>query len=137
MALSETLCWEVLRSCKAQVVSTRWLKGDHANEPDLVNCLPQFVIERDLVLRHGRQQIEDSMHFLEKRGYLLRHGFQGLTRVAFQLSDDALKALEGGNFLPEEQRAFREALVDLRQPGFWGMKVNLGEAWRRLKKWRK
>jgi hypothetical protein len=77
------------------------------------------------------------MYFLEKRGYLLRHGFQGLTRVAFQLSDDALKALEGGNFLPEEQRAFREALVDLRQPGFWGMKVNLGEAWRRLKKWRK
>jgi hypothetical protein len=47
-----------------------------------------------------------------------------------------LDALENGSFAPEEQHAFREALVDVRQPGLWGMKFNLGEAWRRLQKWR-
>jgi hypothetical protein len=134
MAISEALCWEVLRQCKGQRVSAKWLKGDHANDPPLENALPLFVLERDLVLRHSKQQIEDSLYFLEKRGYLYRHGFQGLTRVAFQLSESALEVLDGGAFSDEEQRAFRESLVDLRQPGLWGLKFNLGEAWRRLMK---
>jgi hypothetical protein len=69
-------------------------------------------------------------------GYLIRHGFQGLTRVVFQLSESALAVLEKGQFSPEEQQAFREALLDIRQPGLWGMKFNLGEVWRRFKKWR-
>jgi DNA-binding PadR family transcriptional regulator len=87
-------------------------------------------------LRHTRQQIEDSLYFLEKRGYLIRHGFPGLTRVVYQLSDDALKIIETGRFLPEEEQAFQEALLDIRQPGLWGVKFNLGEAWRRVSKWR-
>lgn len=76
------------------------------------------------------------MYFLEKRGYLIRHGFQGLTRVVFQLSESAFEVLEKGQFSIEEQHAFREALLDIRQPGLWGMKFNLGEAWRRFNKWR-
>lgn len=97
-------------------------------------CNSPFVIERDLVLRHKRSQIEDSLYFLEKRGYLIRHGFQGLTRVAFQLSESALTMLNGGSFPPDEQQAFREALLDVKQASLWGMKLNLGEAWRRLSK---
>ncbi|MEO7862519.1 MAG: hypothetical protein ABIU05_19220 [Nitrospirales bacterium] len=115
---------------------SKWFKGDHSTDANLENALPLFAIERDLVLRHARQQIEDSLYFLEKRGYLIRHGFQGLTRVVFQLSADALKILDAGRFLPEEQRAFRESLLDIRQPGMWGLKFNLGEVWRRLKKWK-
>ncbi|MEQ1775501.1 MAG: hypothetical protein ABL891_17130 [Burkholderiales bacterium] len=76
------------------------------------------------------------MFFLEKRGYLIRHGFQGLTRVAFQLSDEALTVLDKGEFLPEEQQAFRESLIDARQTELWGLKLNLGELWRRFKKWK-
>jgi hypothetical protein len=136
MAVSEKLCWEVLTSCKGQSVSAKWLKGDHATEPPLENALPLFVLERDLVLRHAKQQIEDSLYFLEKRGYLHRHGFHGLTRVAFQLSESALSVLEARSFSEEEQRAFREALFDAKQPGLWGFKFNLGEAWRRLNKLR-
>jgi hypothetical protein len=136
MAVSEKLCWEVLTSCKGQSVSAEWLKGDHATEPPLANALPLFVLERDLVLRHTKQQIEDSLYFLEKRGYLLRHGFHGLTRVAFQLSEVALSVLEADSFSEEEQRAFREALFDAKQPGLWGFKFDLGEAWRRLNKFR-
>jgi hypothetical protein len=130
------LCWEVLNSCKGQSVSSKWLKGDHAVDPPLTNALPLFVLERDLVLRHTKQQIEDSLYFLEKRGYLHRHGFHGLTRVAFQLSEAALSVLETGSFSLEEQRAFRESLLDVKQPGLWGIKFNLGEAWRRFKKLR-
>ncbi|MFZ2540546.1 MAG: hypothetical protein WAW75_02100 [Gallionella sp.] len=136
MAISEKLCWEVLKSCKGESVLSTWFKSENSTDPDLKNALPLFVIERDLVLRHSKQQIEDSLYFLEKRGYLLRHGFQGLTRVVFQLSDSALAVLEGGAFSEEEQQAFREALLDVRTPGLWGLKLNVGEALRRFKKWR-
>ena len=136
MAISEKLCWEVLKSCKGQSVSAKWLKGENSNDPPLANSLPRFVLERDLVLRHTKQQIEDSLYFLEKRGYLYRHGFEGLTRVAFQLSDSALAVLESGSFSEEEQQAFRESLLDIKTPGLWGLKFNLGEVWRRLNKWR-
>ena len=136
MAVSEKLCWEILRSCKGQSVSAKWLKGDHATDPALENALPLFVLERDLCLRDTKQQIEDSLYFLEKRGYLRRHGFHGLTRVAFQLSESALSVLEAGSFSAEEQRAFSEALFDAKRPGIWGLKFNLGEAWRRFNKLR-
>jgi hypothetical protein len=136
VAISEKLCWEVLNSCKGQSVSSTWLKGDHATDPPIENAHPLVVIERDLVLRHRKQQIEDSLFFLEKRGYLIKHGFTGLTRVALQLSKPALDVLKTGAFLPEEQQAFREALVDIKQPGIWGMKFNAGELWRRFQKWR-
>ena len=134
MSISETLCWEVLRNAKGQSVSSTWLKGEHSNDPPIKNAVPQFVLERDLVLRHSKSEIEDSVYFLEKRGYLIRHGFQGLTRVAFELSESALAALKCGSFSDEEQHAFREALFDLKKPGWFGMKINLGEAWRRFKK---
>lgn len=136
MTISEKLCWEVLKSFKGVSVLSTWYKGEGSTDPDLKNALPLFVIERDLLLRHSKQQIEDSLYFLEKRGYLLRHGFQGLTRVVFQLSDSALAVLESGSFPEEEQQAFQEALLDVRTPGLWGLKFNLGEAWRRIKKWR-
>ena len=136
MAISESLCWEVLRSCKGVSVLDSWFKGSPSTAPDIQNALPLFTLEKDLVLRHTKQQIEDSLYFLEKRGYLLKHGFQGLTRVVFQLSAAALVVLESGSFSAEEQQAFREALIDARTPGVWGLKFNLGEAWRRLNKWR-
>jgi hypothetical protein len=135
MAISEKLCWDVLKMARGKSVSCVWLKGEHCQEQPLQNTIPLFVLERELVLRHQKNQIEDSLYFLEKRGYLVKHGFQGLTRVAMQLSDLALEALNKETFSPEEQAAFRVALLDLRQPGLYGMKFNIGEAWRRLRKW--
>ena len=134
MSISETLCWEVLRNAEGESVSRAWLKGEHSNNTPINNAIPLFVLEKDLVLRHSKNEIEDSLYFLEKRGYLIRHGFQGFTRVAFELSDSALVVLKSGSFSDEEQQAFREALFDVRQPGWLGMKVNLGDAWRRFKK---
>jgi hypothetical protein len=137
VAVSEKLCWEVLKRCKGQSVSSKWSKGDDSDDPPIENALPLVVLERELVLRHGKHQIDDSLYFLEKRGYLIKHGYSGLTRVAYQLSNAALTVLESGTFSAEEQQAFREFLVDVRQPGLWGMKLNLAEAWRRFTKWRK
>jgi hypothetical protein len=120
MPISEKLCWEVLKSCKGQSLSAKWLKGEHSTDPPLKNCLLLFMLERDLVLQHTKQEIEDSLYFLEKRGYLYRHGFQGFTRVVFQLSDSALAVLRSGSFSEEEQQAFRDTLLDIRHPGLWG-----------------
>jgi hypothetical protein len=136
LAISEKLCWDILKSIEGQSVSRVWLKGEHSKEPPLQNAVPLVVLERDLVLRYQKNQIEDSLYFLEKRGYLTRYGFQGLTRVAFQLTASGANVLKTRTFTPEEQQAFREALLDLKQPGVWGMKFNLAEAWRRLRKWR-
>jgi hypothetical protein len=134
MAISEALCWEVLRMIKGQSTLNKWFKGSDTDEPDFAHALPLFEIERRLVLRHKRSEIEDSLYFLQKRGYLIEHGFSGLTRVVLQLSPSALAVLEYGNFDAEEQQAFREALFDLKQPGWMGLKFNLGELWRRLRK---
>jgi uncharacterized protein YjaZ len=116
-------------------VSSVWLKGEHSKEPPLQNAIPLFELECNLVLRYSKIQIKDSLYFLEMRGYLIKHGFQGLTRVAFRLSESALVVLKSRAFTNEEQKAFREALFDMKQPGLWGMKFNVGEAWRRIKKW--
>lgn len=134
LAISEDVCWRILRLAQGKSVATKWLKGEQSVEPALQNAIPLSVLEHDLVLRHTKAQIEDSLCFLEKRGYLIRHGFQGLTRVAFQLSEKALTALRVEAFSAEEQGAFREALLDIKQPALWGMRLNLGETWRRLKR---
>jgi len=134
MSISETLCWAVLRNAEGESVSSAWLKGEHSNDAPIKNAIPLFVLEKDLVLRHSKNEIADSLYFLEKRGYLIRHGFQGLTRVAFELSESALAVLKSGAFSDEEQQVFKDALLDLRKPGMFGMKFNLGELWRRIKK---
>jgi hypothetical protein len=138
VAISEKICWEVLRSCKENNVSfTSDDAADGSSTEPIKYALPLYAIERDLVLRHEKQQIEDSLFFLEKRGYLIKHGYTGFTLVAIQLSASALEVLKSGVFPPEEQHAFRESLMELEKPGIWGMKVNLAEAWRRFQKWRK
>ena len=134
MAISESLCWEVLEMAKGRSVARSWLKGSETDEPPFENAIPLVMIEHDLVLRHTKNQIEDSLYFLQKRGYLIQHGHVGLTRVVYQLSKLALDALEAGKFSEEEQNAFRETLFDLKQPGWLGMKINLGEMWRRLRR---
>ena len=133
MAVAETICWTVLKRAHGESVLTSWLKGDQSTEPPLINAVPLFVLERELVLHHTKADIEAAIYFLEKRGYVIRHGFQGLTRVAFQLSDQAIAVLQSGSFSKEEQAAFREDLVDAKRPEFWGVTLNLGEIWRRTK----
>ncbi len=136
MALSEKLCWEILEKCRGQSVRSQWLKGELSTDPPLENAVPEAVIERDLVLRHAKEEIQDSLYFLEKRGYLKLHGFRGMTQVALQLTPAALKALEERTFAPDEQQAFRESILDISRAEAWGAKFNLGELWRRFNKWR-
>lgn len=114
-----------------------WLKGSPSDDPPYNNALPKIAIESDLVLRHTKSQIEDSLYFLHKRGYLFQHGHKGLTRVLLQLSPKALKALASGEFDKDEQIAFSDAVFDVKTPGWLGMKINLGELWRRYTKIRK
>lgn len=134
MAISEKLCWEVLKLANGNKVPRAWLKGSESDEPPIENAIPLAAIEYNLVLDYQKKEIEDSLYFLQKRGYLIQHGHIGLTKVAMQLSDNALKAIETGHFKKEEEKAFKEALFDLKNPGWLGMKFNLGEVWRRFKK---
>ena len=82
-------------------------------------------------------QIEDSLYFLHKRGYLFQHSYKGLTRVLLQLSPKAIQVLESREFDEEEQVAFKDTVFDLKTPGWLGMKINLGELWRRYTKTRR
>ena len=134
MPVLEDICWAVLRRARGESVLSSWLKGPHSSDPPIQNAIPLSVLERELVLKYSKAQIEDSIYFLEKRGYLARHGFHGLTRVAYQLTAEALAILDRGAFADEEQAAFREALLDAKRPEFWGVKVNIGELFRRAKK---
>jgi len=134
MPISEDLCWKALDLAHSQRVMNSWFKGNESEQGSIDNAIPLFVLEKELVLKYSKSQIEDSLYFLEKRGYFVVHGFRGLTRVVYQLSDTGLDVLTKGSFLPEEQTAFSEALFDIKQPGWLGLKFNLGELFRRIKK---
>jgi len=130
----EKICWQVLRRAEKESILSSWLKGSDTTDPPLQHAIPLFVLERELVLHHTKAEIEDTIYFLEKRGYLVRHGFQGLTRVAYQLTPEALAVLASGSFAPEEQSAFQEAILDLKRAELWGLKLNISEAYRRVRK---
>lgn len=133
MAISEKLCWEILRLAQNRSVSPTWLKGSESADPPQEHAIPQITLEHQLVLQYKKNQIEDAFYFLEKRGYLRRHGFQGWTRVAFQLSELAHEAFEKNSFSLEEQQAFSEDIIEIK-PGAWGVWLNPKELWRRAKK---
>jgi len=134
MPISEDLCWKALKLAHNKRVLNSWIKGNEGEQGSIENAIPLFALERELVLKYTKSQIEDSLYFLEKRQYFVVHGFKGLTRVVYQLSDAGLDVLGKGSFLPEEQTAFSEALFDIKQPGWLGLKFNLGELLRRIKK---
>ena len=92
-------------------------------------------IEKILVLTYTRSAIDDSLYFLEKRGYILIEDLDiHNRRHHYSLTESALTALQDGHFSDEEQKAFEDALLDLKTPGMFGVKINLGEMWRRAKK---
>ncbi len=131
MAISEELCWDVLKKIRGKSAT---FNRDQANSNTIENAIPLYNLERDLVLHYTKVEIEDSLYFLEKRGYLIKHGYVNFTLVAFQLTPKALNVLIEGKFSEEEQEAFKEALFDVKKPGWFGMKFNIGEAFRRFKK---
>lgn len=127
MAISEHLCWEVFGKIQGKTASI-------GNSTGFENTISTYELERDLVLRFSKQEIEDSLYFLEKRGYLLRHGFLGYPRMAYQLSDAAINVINENRFSDDEQEAFKESLFEVNKPGWLGMKFNISEALRRIAK---
>jgi hypothetical protein len=133
--IREDLCWKVLKRINGESVLEKWIKGGDSDDESVIeNAIPLFVLEKEFVLNYVKSEIEDSLYFLEKRGYIIKRGFNGLTRVVYNLSETAIKALEIEKFTDEEQEAFKEALFDVKQPGWLGMKFNLGELVRRIKR---
>lgn len=131
MPLLENTCWDILKNINGKAVIFN--KGQ-ANTTRVENAMSQNDLERDLVLKYKKSSIEDSIYFLEKRGYLIKHGYLNLTLVAYQLSPLAFVALQNNQFSDEEQNAFKEAIFDAKTASWFGLKVNLGEAFRRLNK---
>ena len=81
MAISEKLCWDVLKRIKGN--SATFNKGQE-NSHAIDNAIPSYNLEKELVLHYTKSQIEDSLYFLEKRGYLAKHGYVNFTLVANQ-----------------------------------------------------
>lgn len=139
MAVSEKICWEVLNQARGKSVRYGWIEPgeEKPKGPPIKNAISIGELEKKLVLRYGKQEIEDSLYFLEKRGYLGIHGLGiAVPRMVYSLSEIAIEALERGSFLEEEEKAFSEALFDLKKPGWLGLKINAGEFLRRFKKQR-
>ena len=108
MAASEDICWEALTKAHGESVSGDWLKAGDQGERLIKNAIPIRVLESNLLLHHNRTDVEDSLQFLETRGYLVLHGSRGFSRCAYSLSEAAITVLELGLFPEEEQKAFGE-----------------------------
>ena len=91
-----------------------------------------------LVLQYPRIDIEDTIHFLKTRGYLLTHG-HGIAapEMAYSLSSKAIDILQGRTLSEEEQKAFNKRILEAEKPGMYGIRLNLPELWKRAKGWLK
>ena len=139
MPVVEDICWAVLKKAKGNSVRIGWvIPGDEPSGDPIQNAIGKGKLESELVLHYGKQQIEDSLYFLEKRGYLITHGIGMFSPgMAYGLTEKAIGVLDAGVFPDEEQAAFQESILDIFKPGTLGMKVNFGELYRRWKKRRK
>ena len=137
MAINEKLCWAVLHRLHGHVATMRQTTvGFPDQEHEVENGASIGKLESELVLKFSKSAIEDSLYFLEKRDYLIVHGYGMMSpRMVYSLTQKALDAIRSGTFTDEEQQAFEESLLDISKPGMAGMKVNLREMWRRAKKY--
>lgn len=130
MAISEKICWWVLKRTKDRSVSIGLSSpGEKQQGRSIEHAAGIVELEKELLLHYCKQDIEDSLYFLEKRGYLV------VPRMAYSLTEKAIRALEAGSFSEEEEKAFSEALIDFNKSAWMRMKFNLGEVIRRLNKW--
>ena len=131
MAISEKICWRVLESAKGRSVSIDWSSPSKKLQGPLIEnatCIAE--LKKELMLHYCKQDIEDSIYFLEKRGYL------DVPRMAFSLTEKAVRALEAGSFSKEEEKAFSEVLIHLIKPRWMGVKFYARATISRLNKWR-
>ena len=133
MTINEDVCWKILRKPIGLVVTFTLPEIDKSET--IENAFKIADIEKELVLKYSKSEIEDSFYFMEKRGYVdvLSWGLHA-PRSIYKVTEAGLSLGKSGSFIQEEQKAFEEALLDLRTPGMFGMKLNLGEVWRRTKK---
>jgi len=132
MAISEKICWRVLEGAKDRTVSIGCSSPrEKPQGPPIENATGIAELKKNLAMHYCKQDIEDSLCFLEKRGYL------DVPRMAFSLTEKAIGALETGSFSEEEEKAFSEALIHLKKTSWMGIKFNVREAIRRLNKWRR
>jgi hypothetical protein len=135
MAQQEQALWDTLKLTYGH--TSGWETTVLEKEPTktvVENGISSSKLKAELVLKYKPSDIEDTIYFMEHRGYFLIHkagAFSGL--MVYGLTDKALKVLSDGVLPKEEQIAFREALWDIK-PRVWGVSLNLPEIMRRGKK---
>ena len=131
MAISEKICWRVLEGAKDRTVSIGCSSPrEKPQGPPIENATGIAELKKNLAMHYCKQDIEDSLCFLEKRGYL------DVPRMAFSLTEKAVRALEAGSFSKEEEKAFSEVLIHLIKPRWMGVKFYARATISRLNKWR-
>ena len=90
-------------------------------------------LKGELVLKFIPADIEDTIYFLKHRGYLEHHGYGFAPEMVYSLTDKAVEVFEQHQLPEEEQKAFKEALWDIK-PNWYGMGPNLPEIMKRVKK---
>ena len=136
MAKSEKVFWYVLERLKDRnVTMSQKLLDKPANESHLEHAAGIGDLESELVLKFEKSEIEDTLYFLEKRGYLMLHGY-GLVspRMAYTLTEKALQILESKQLPKEELEAFDTEILDVSKPSIWGMKLDVKSAWKKGKR---
>ena len=136
MAKSEKMFWYVLEKLKDRnITMSQKLLDKPANESHLEHGVGIADLESELVLKFEKNEIEDTLFFLEKRGYLLLHGYGLISpRMAYTLTEKALQTLESKQLSKEELEAFDTTILDISKPGIWGMKLDLKSAWKKGKR---
>ena len=135
MPAREPILWDVLDLMRNRNTSVSLRITDMQFEDEYENAVSIGALKRILVLTYLPADIEDTLYFLEHRGYLNVHG-RGLAapKMVYSMTSKAIEVHSTKSLPGEERAAFDEALWDLR-PGYAGIGFNLREGWRRLRRW--
>lgn len=117
MSVREQVCWIVLESAHNQTINMRQkLQGHDEQVSPVENGVGIGELKKKLVIRYSKNEIEDSLYFLEQRGYLQHHGFGLISpRLAYSLTQKALDTIERGTFEDEEIVAFDQSKLFRQQ----------------------
>ncbi len=110
MAISEEVCWKILR--RPIGLRVTFTLPEIKKSETLENAFRIADVEKELVLNYSKSTIEDSMYFMEKRGYLdvLSWGLIA-PRSIYKILDAGLSLAISGRFPDEEKESFDEGIL--------------------------
>ncbi len=118
--LNEDILWEILLLMQGHTASWEVRIVGMTTHNEIKNGYIVEKLKASLILKFSKSDIEDTVYFMKKRGYLKIHG-QGIVfpELAYSMTDKAKSVFDKRVLPPEEREAFKESLLKIEPKIYW------------------